>query len=141
MILTLGLPCWDSRKASPMARPPEGTLRRAGSPLYSRDSLLRHIAASCSVCNTLMRVHALPQETILNDSKVKDAARKRRAERESALTLEQRVALNAQQKERAADLQRQQVCSASGRGCAAASHQQQYSTWRDAGSQGALLGA
>lgn len=68
---------------------------------------------ACSSSTASSRSHALPQETILNDPKVKDAARRRRAERESALTLEQRVALNAQQKERAAELQRQQARSLS----------------------------
>lgn len=56
-------------------------------------------------------MRAAVQETILNDSKVKDAAHRRRAERESAFTLEERVAHNAKQKERAAELKRQQVRS------------------------------
>ena len=50
-----------------------------------------------------------PQETILGSDKVRDAARKRREEREAAVTLEERVALNAANKEQAAVLKRKQV--------------------------------
>ena len=54
-------------------------------------------------------VRVPPQETILGSDKVRDAARKRREEREAAVTLEERVALNAANKEQAAVLKRKQV--------------------------------
>ena len=53
-----------------------------------------------------------PQETILHSDRVRDAARKRRDEREAAVTLEERVALNAANKEKAAELQRSKVRAA-----------------------------